>query len=116
MARKSGPDAPAVEMGFGFATQFRGDACRHVLAGERVEEVVDELGVAAAALYRWSHQALIDPGRKAWIKSYEPDELARVRRRIRELERQLDAVRAAGALFNGEEPIAPRDSAQSFEV
>jgi transposase-like protein len=101
-------------MGFSYPTQFRDDACRRLLAGVRVEVLAVELDVAAATLYRWKHQALVDAGRKAGIKSYEPDELAR--RRIGELEAELEAVKAASALFNGEQVVRPKDSAQSFEV
>src|ERR1700735_2159647 len=103
-------------MGFNYPTQFRDDACRRMLAGERVEVLAVELHVAAGTLYRWKHQALVDAGRKSGIKSYEPDELAKARRRIKELETELERVKAASALFNGEEVLRPKGSAQSFEV
>jgi transposase-like protein len=105
-----------VRMGFSYPTQFRDDACRRMLAGEQVEVLAVELEVAAGTLYRWKHQALIDAGQKPGIKSYEPDELAKARRRIKELETELEMVKAASALFNGEEVIRPKGSAQSFEV
>jgi transposase-like protein len=57
-----------------------------MLAGERVEEVAEELDVSAATLYRWKRVALIDVGRKPGVKSFEPDELDRARRRIKDLE------------------------------
>ena len=85
-------------------------------SGERVEVLATEFDVAAATLYRWKRQALVDAGRKAGIKSYEPDELARARRRIHELETELEAVKAASAFFNGEEPIRRKGSARSCEV
>jgi len=103
-------------MGFSYPMQVREDACRRMLNGELVEVLAAELDVAAATLYRCKHQALVDAGRKAGIKSYEPDELARARRRIGELEAELEAVKAASALFNGEEVIHPKGSARSFEV
>ena len=102
-------------MGFSYPTQFRDEACRRMLAGERVEALARELDIAAGTLYRWKHQALVDAGRKPGIKSYEPDELARARRRIAELETELEMVKAASALFNGEEPNRPKGSARSFE-
>lgn len=102
-------------MGFSYPTRFREEACARMLAGERVEDLADELGVTAATLYRWKHQALIDVGRKPGKKSYEPDELALARRRIKELEAELEAVKAASALFKGEQPIRPKGSAQSFK-
>src|ERR1700691_2363124 len=103
-------------MGFSYPTQFRDDACRRMLDGEQVELLAVELGVAAGTLYRWKHQALVDAGRKPGIKSYEPDELAKARRRIKELETELEMVKAASALFNGEEVLRSKGSAQSFEV
>ena len=79
-----------------------------MLAGERVEDLADQLQVSAATLYRWKRQALVDVGRKPGVKSYEPDELARARRRIKDLETELDMVKAASALFNGEEVVRPK--------
>jgi transposase len=103
-------------MGFSYPTQFRDEACRRMVDGEQVEVLAIELGVAAGTLYRWKHQALVDAGRKPGIKSYEPDEMAKARRRIKELETELEMVKAASALFNGQEIVRPKGSAQSFEV
>jgi transposase len=69
-----------------------------MLSGEPVSDLADELGVSIAILHRWKKQALIDTGRRPGIKSYEPDELARARRRIKDLERELEKVKAASAL------------------
>jgi transposase-like protein len=84
-----------------------------MLAGERVEALAVEMKVSPGTLYRWKHQALIDAGRKPGQKSYEPDELARARRRIKDLEAELELVKAASALFNGEEVVRPKRSARS---
>ena len=77
--------------------------------------LTDELQVAEATLSRQKKQALIDAGRKPGTKSYEPDELARARQRIKDLEAELELVRKASALFNGEELVRPKGSARSFE-
>jgi transposase-like protein len=84
-----------------------------MLDGERPEELAEELKVSAATLYRWKKQALIDSGRKPGVKSYEPDELARARKRIKDLETELELFKAASALFNGEEVVRPKGSARS---
>jgi transposase len=102
-------------MAYRYPTPYREAACARMLAGERVEDLAGELEVSAGTLYRWKHQALIDAGRKPGTKSYEPDELARASRRIHDLEAELEAVKAASALFNGEEVIRPKGSARSFE-
>jgi transposase-like protein len=102
-------------MAFRYSTSFREAACERMLPGERPEVLADELEVAAATLYRWKKQALIDAGREPGTKSYEPDELARARRRIKDLEAELGLVKTASALFNGEEVVRPNGSARSFE-
>lgn len=102
-------------MAFRYPTSFREAACARMLAGERVEDLAGELEVAAGTLYRWKAQAMIDAGRKPGQKSFEPDELERARRRIKDLEAELELVKAASALFNGDEVIRPKDSAQSSQ-
>ena len=50
-------------------------------------------------LYKWRRQALIDVGRRPGVKSYEADPLAQARRRIKELEDELEITKAASAIF-----------------
>ncbi|HUY85641.1 MAG TPA: transposase [Acidimicrobiales bacterium] len=100
-------------MAFTYPTAFRENVCERMLEGERVEDLAAELEVAAGTLFHWKKQALIDVGRRPGIRSYEPDELARARRRIRDLEAELELVKAAGALFDGKEVIRPKGSARS---
>jgi len=97
-------------MVFRYPTPFREAACERMLAGERPEELADELEVSAPTLYRWRKQALIDAGRAPGLKSYEPDGLARARRRIKDLETELELVKAASALSIGEEVVRPKEA------
>ena len=53
-------------MVFGYPTPFREAACERMLAGERPEELADELEVSAPTLYRWRKQALIDAAEKSF--------------------------------------------------
>ena len=46
------------------------------------------------------------------VKSFEADELAQARKTLAELEAELEAVKAASALFNGEEPVSPKGGAR----
>ncbi len=86
--------------------------CERLVAGERVSSLSQELGVSEATLYLWKRQALIDAGRAEGVKSFEADELAQAQRTIAELEAELEAVKAAVALFNGEEPVSPKGGAR----
>jgi transposase-like protein len=64
-----------------------------MLAGESVKDLVVELGVSAATLYKWRRQALIDAGQGPGLKSYEADRMAQARRRIKNLEDELTLVK-----------------------
>jgi transposase-like protein len=95
-----------------YAPEFRRAVCARLVAGEKVCSLSKELGVSEATLYLWKRQALIDAGRAEGVKSFEADELAQAHKTIAELEAELEAVKAASALFNGEEPISPKGGAR----
>ena len=95
-----------------YAREFRRLVCERLVAGEKVSSLSKELGVSEATLYLWRRQALIDAGRAEGIKSFEADELAQAHKTIAELEAELEAVKAASALFTGEEPISPKGGAR----
>lgn len=95
-----------------YAREFRRAVCARLVAGEKVSSLSKELGVCEATLYLWKRQALIDVGRAEGVKSFEADELAQAHKTIAELETELEAVKAASALFNGEEPVSPKGGAR----
>ncbi len=95
-----------------YASEFRRAVCQRLVAGEKVSALCKELGVSEGTLYLWKRQALIDAGRAEGIKSFEADELAQAHKTIAELEAELEAVKAAVALFNGEEPVSPKGGAR----
>jgi transposase len=95
-----------------YGREFRRTICGRLIAGERVTLLSEETGVSPATLYLWKHQALIDAGLKPGVRSVEVDELAKAQRTIEELEAELEAVKAASALFNGEEPVSPKGDAR----
>ena len=82
-----------------YPAELRRQTCERMLAGEAVKDLTAELGIAGVTLYKWRRQALIDAGRRPGAKSYEADPLAAARRRVKELEFELKAVKAASALF-----------------
>jgi transposase len=95
-----------------YGREFRRAICDRLVAGEAVSSVAKQSGVSVATLHLWKRQALIDAGLKPGTKSVEVDELAQAQRTITELEAELEAVKAASALFNGEEPISPKGGAR----
>jgi len=95
-----------------YGRDFRRAICERLVAGERVTEVSEQTGVSPATLFLWKRQALIDAGLKPGVRSTEVDELAKAHQTIEELEAELEAVKAASALFNGEEPVSPKAGAR----
>ena len=95
-----------------YPSAFRRAVCQRLVAGERVRSLSVELSVSEATLHLWKRQALIDAGRAEGVKSFEADELAQAHQTIAELEAELEAVKAAVALFNGEEPVRPKGGAR----
>ena len=85
-----------------------------MLAGEAVKEVAEDLGVSENTLYQWRRQALIDAGRRPGVKSFEADPLAQARRRIKELEEELEITKAASAIFE-EGSVDPKGSTRLSE-
>jgi transposase len=95
-----------------YPKQFRTQVCERLLAGESVNSLSEELSVSTATLYLWRRQSEIDHDLRPGVKSVDVNELARAQRTIEELEAELAIVRAASALFNGEEPISPKGGAR----
>ena len=97
-----------------YPAELRHRTCERMLAGEAVKDLRAELGIADVTLYKWRRQALIDAGRRPGAKSYEADPLRQARRRIKELETELKAVKAASALFE-EGEASPKGSSRLSE-
>jgi transposase-like protein len=71
--------------------------------------VAAEIGVGEATVYRWLAQDRIDRGERPGPSSVERSELAQARRRIRELETELEITKKASALFAAGE-LRPKGS------
>jgi len=97
-----------------YPAELRRQTCGRMLAGEAVKDLVTQLGIASETLYKWRRQALIDAGRRPGAKSFEADPLLQARRRIKELEAELKAVKAASALFE-EDTVDPKGSSRLSE-
>ena len=78
--------------------------------GRSAPSIAGDFGVSEATIYRWILQDRIDHGMKPGSTSIENAELKRARARIRELETDLEFTRKASALFDGENPLAPKGS------
>jgi len=82
-----------------YAPEFRRRVVELVRLGRAVSVVAAEIGVSEATVYRWREQDRIDRGEQPGLSSVERVELAQARRRIRELETELEITKKASALF-----------------
>jgi len=97
-----------------YPPEVRREACERMLAGEAIKDLADELGITIETLYRWRRQALIDTGQRPGVKSFEADPLAAARRRIQELEAEVEMIKAASAIFE-EGDVDPKGSSRLSE-
>jgi transposase len=65
--------------------------------------------VSEATVYRWRQQDRVDRGERPGLSSVERVELAQARRRIRELETELEITKRASVLF-AEGEMRPKGS------
>ena len=82
-----------------YAPEFRRRVVELVRSGRSVGVVAAETEVSEATVYRWRTQDEVDRGERPGLSSGERSELAVARRRIRELETELEITRKASALF-----------------
>lgn len=90
-----------------YAPEFRRRVVELVRSGRSVGVVAAETGVSEATVYRWRTQDEVDRGERPGLSSGERSELAVARRRIRELETELEITKRASALF-AESEVRPK--------
>lgn len=93
-----------------YPQEFRERIVAVARSGRSVSEISSNYGVAAGTIYRWLDQDRIDHGEKPGATSAQNTELAAARKRIRELEHELELVRKAAAIFDEQEKIRPKGS------
>ena len=85
-----------------FTDEFKASAVRLVLdEGKSVSAVARDLDLTASALQEWVNRARADRtrGRSGGLTTAEREELARLRKEVRELRMERDILREAAVLF-----------------
>jgi len=82
-----------------YPAEFRRKVLDLIEDGRSVAEVAGSLGVSDQTIYNWRNQDRIDRGVWPGVTTAESVELARARRRIRELETELTVVRRSNELL-----------------
>ena len=94
----------------GYPAEFRRRAVALIEGGRRIRDLAPDLGVSEQTLYTWRRQAQIDKGLEPGLKSVERAELHAAKRRIRELEAELQIHRRAAELLS--ENVDPKPASQ----
>lgn len=95
-----------------YPSEFRHKVLDLVESGRPVAEVAEALGVTAQTIYNWRNQDHIDKGLRPGVTTAESAELRAARRRIRELETELEVLRRANAALK--EDADPKDGSRSW--
>ncbi|KOV56983.1 transposase [Streptomyces sp. MMG1121] len=92
-----------------YPAEFRARAIALVRAGREQKQTSVDLGIHPVTSSKWLRQDDIDNGQRPGRVSEESAELRTARRRIRELETELEIVRKADR-FLGQDKRAPKGS------
>jgi transposase len=85
-----------------YPVEFRRKVLDLIEAGRPVAEVAAQLGITAQTVYNWRNQDQIDRGVRAGTSTSELAELSAARKRIRELETELEITRRANELLKAQ--------------
>ena len=91
----------------GYPAEFRRRVLDLVASGRRVADVAADLGITEQTIYNWRRQDRIDRGEAPGLTTLEHAELAAARKRIRELETELEVHRRATELLK-EQQTSPK--------
>jgi transposase len=83
----------------GYPPEFRQRVLDLLAAGRKVIDLSRDLGVSEQTIYTWRQQERIDRGLVRGLTSAEREELAAAKRRIRELEAEVEIHRRASELL-----------------
>ncbi len=83
----------------GYPVEFRRRALDLVAAGRPITDVARDLDISSQSIYRWQRQDRIDEGLEPGATSAEAAELAAAKRRIVQLEAELEIANKAVELL-----------------
>jgi transposase len=88
-----------------FPAEFRLRAVALVRAGKTITATAAaELGISTGALHNWVRQDQIDRGERPELTTHESAELAKAKKRIRQLEAEVEILKRAAKLLGEDRP------------
>jgi putative transposase len=95
-----------------YPPEFRRKVLDLLKAGRTVAQLVNDLQISDQTIYNWRRQELIDTGQMPGVTSADLAELVAARRRIAELETELEVHRRAAELLKDVVPPKGRYAAR----
>ena len=92
-----------------YPDEFRARAIALVRLGQTVTKTAGDLGITDSCLYGWIKQDRIDRGEIEGVSRAESRELRKAKRRIRELEDEVEILRRANVML-GSAAQHPKES------
>lgn len=92
-----------------YPPEFRRRLTELARSGRSKAELAKEFEVSLATVYRWFNQDQIDHGLRSGVPSSENADLIAAKRRVRQLETELEIVQKASELFKAQE-LPPKGS------
>ena len=97
-----------------YPADFRHKVVELARAGRGADELADEFQLARQTVRSWIKQADLDAGRRRdGLTTAEQDEVARLRKRVRQLETERDILSKAAAWFARETDSIPSNPSNS---
>lgn len=97
-----------------YPPEFRRKLIALIRAGRRIEELADEFSVGTQTLRNWLKQDDLDDGRRSdGLTTPEREEVARLRKRVKQLELEREILSKATAWFARETNVVPNKSTDS---
>lgn len=93
-----------------YPAEFRLNIIELARHGRRVEELASEFKVGTQTIRNWLKQTDVDAERRDGLTTADRDEIAKLRKRVRQLEIERDILSKAAAWFARETDSIPKSS------
>ena len=87
-----------------FPVEFRARAVALVRAGKPITTTATELGISQSCLHNWVRQDQVNRGELPGVTTFESAELRRARKRIRQLELEVEILTKASQFLGEDKP------------
>ena len=96
-----------------YPPEFRRRVLELIRSGQSIHATAQKFDIARQTVMNWMRQDDVDSGRSDGTTTAESQEVARLKRRVRELELEREILSKAAAWFARETNAVPKESSDS---